>query len=112
MPSSARDRLHVVYDAYSQAYDRRLDDWKQATSKAQADAISRNVDRLETLYLKAAKQALDANGVEVEAAYEAAKAAQDDIDEAYQEAKALAEKITLVGKIVGKIGDLISKAAK
>ena len=112
MASSARDRLHLVYDAYSLAYDRRLDDWKQTTSTAQADAISRNVDRLETQYLKAAKQALDATGPAVEDAYEAAKAAQKDIDDAYESAKSLAEKIALVGKVIGTIGDLLNKAAK
>lgn len=112
MASTARDRLHLVYDAYSRAYDRRLQDWKEATTKAQADAISRNVDRLETQYLKAARQALDATGQDVEDAYLAAKSAQEDIDKAYEKAKALAEKIALVGKIVGKVGDLISKAGK
>lgn len=110
MTSTAEERLFAVYEAYSRAYDRRAQDWKEAKSKAEADAVFRNVERLELLYLKAAKQALAANGPAVEAALDAAKKAQKSVDDAYTAAKSLAEKIRLVGSIVGKVGDLVSKA--
>jgi methyl-accepting chemotaxis protein len=108
--STGYDRLLAVYDAYSKAYDRRLDDWSKASSSAQAKAIADNVDALETHYLRAAKQALDANSAAVEAAFEAATRAQEKIDEAYKNSKSIAEKIRLVGEVVGKIGDLIDTA--
>ena len=109
--STPTERLLLVHDAFSKAYARRAGDLKQATSNAQADRILRNVDSLETSYLKAAKQALDATGGEVEAAFRDAKAAQQAIDDAYQEAKALAERIRLVGSIAQSIGNLVRKAA-
>jgi len=109
--SSAKDRLFLIYEAYSAAYDRRDQDWKEAKSKAQAKAIFRNVERLELLYLKAAKQALDANGPAVEAAYEAAKGAQKAIDDAYNDAKELSEKIRLVSSVIKKVSGLVTKAS-
>lgn len=108
--STAPERLFAIYEAYNSAFLRRAQDWKDAKSKAEADAIFRNVERLEGLYLKAAKQALDANGPAVEAAYADAKQAQKDVDDAYAAAKALADKIRLVGGIISKVGDLIAKA--
>lgn len=111
MATTPQERLFAIYDAYSKAYDRRPQDWKDAKTNAQAQAVFNNVQRLEGLYLKAAKQALEANGAAVEAAYVAATKAQQDIDEAYQSAQALAEKIRLVGSVIGKLGDLITKAA-
>lgn len=107
--STAFARLLVVHDAYSKAYERRLDDWGNATS-TQAKVISDNLDHLETQYLRAAKQALDANGEAVEAAFEAAKKAQENVDAAYKAAKGMAEKIRLVGDIVSRVGDLMNKA--
>ena len=108
--SDSNDRLLVVYDAYSKAYDRRLQDWSEATSTEQAKSISDHVDALETLYLGAAKQALDATGQAIEDAFAAAKEAQKAIDDAYDSAKNIADKIRLVGSIVGKVGDLITEA--
>ena len=110
MTSTPADRLYAVYDAYSQAYARRAEDWKDAQTKAQADSVFKNVEALEALYLKAAKQALDANSKAVEDAFDAAKAAQKDINDAYANAKEIAEKIKLVGSVIGKVGDLITKA--
>jgi len=112
MASTPAERLYAVYEAYSQAYDRRAQDWKDAKTKAQADTIFKNVESLEALYLKAAKQALDANGQAIEDAFDAAKAAQKEVNDAYDEAKGIAEKIKLVGSIVGKVGDLINKAGR
>ena len=111
MNSTAADRLFAVYEAYSQAYDRRAQDWKEAKTKAQADAIFKDVESLEIAYLKAARQALDANGQAIEDAYQAAKTAQQEVDEAYKAAKGIADKIRLVGNVVGKVGDLIKKAS-
>lgn len=110
--SSAAERLAVIHDAYSKAYTRRLQDWKEAKSEAQAKAISNNLYRLEETYLRAAKQALDANGKAVEDAFDAAKSAQKGVDEAYQKAKAIADKIRLVSSIVASAGDLLKKAGK
>ena len=100
----------VVYNAYRTAYLNRSKDWKECTTMAQADGVATNVDKLETLYLKAGKQALNATGNDVENAYRLAKSAQDEVENAYKQAVALAERIRLVGQIAGKVGDLISKA--
>ena len=81
------ERLQVIHDPFSKAYARRLRDWKEATSQAQADAVSRNLNRLEESYLRAAKQALDANGAAVEAAYSEARSAQEAVDDAYRTRK-------------------------
>ncbi len=108
--SAPQERLYAIYDSYSKAFDRQTQDWRDAKTKAEANAVFRNVEKLEGLYLKAAKQALDANGAAVEAALAAAKAAQQQIDDAYLAAKALAERIRLVGGVIGKVGDLIAKA--
>ena len=111
MASTAQERLLAVYEAYSKAYDRRSQDWKDAKTNAQADAVAQNVEHLEALYLKAAKQSLDATGQAIEDALGAAKAAQKAVNDAYEGAKDLAEKIKLVGGVVGKVGDLITKAS-
>jgi hypothetical protein len=110
--STASERLAIVHDAYSKAYGRRLQDWKEAKSQAQAKAVSDNLYGLELTYLGAAKQALDANGKAVEDAYDAAKAAQKEVDDAYQKAKALADKIRLVSGVATSVGDLLKKAGK
>jgi hypothetical protein len=108
--SSEKDRLAVIHDAYSQAYSRRLKDWREAKSQAQAKSISDNLNRLELAYLRAAKQALDANGKAVEDAYKAAKTAQVEVDDAYKNARDIAEKIRLVSSVVTSVGDLLKKA--
>ena len=110
--STPADRLQAIHDSFSKAYARRLKDWKEATSQAQADAVSKNLNRLEETYLRAAKQALDANGAAVEAAYGEATKAQRAVDEAYQKAKALPERIRLVSSIAGSVADLLRKAGK
>jgi len=110
--STPAERLQAIHDSFSKAYARRLKDWKDAKSQAEADAVSRNLNRLEETYLRAAKQALDANGAAVEAAYEDAKSAQKIVDEAYQEAKKLPERIRLVSGIATSIADLLRKAGK
>lgn len=110
--STPAERLEVIRNAYSKAYSRRLQDWKDATSKSQAEAISQNLNRLEEAYLRAAKQALDANGAAVEAAYRAAKDAQKAVEEAYKSAKAIAEKIRLVSRIAISVGEMLRKAGQ
>ncbi len=112
MMSTAGERLRVIHEAYSGAYARRLQDWKEAASTAQAGAISTNLYRLEESYLRAARQSLEANGSAVEAAYASAKQAQKDVEDAYRNAKALPEKIRLVSSIVTSVGDLVRKAGE
>jgi gamma-glutamyl:cysteine ligase YbdK (ATP-grasp superfamily) len=109
--STCADRLAAIHDAYSKAYARRLADWAQAQADDQAQAISDNLEELELNYLRAAKQALDADGSAVENAYAAAKQAQTDVDDAYQAAKGIAEKIQLVSSVVTSVGDLLQKAS-
>jgi hypothetical protein len=110
--STRSERLHVIYEAYSKAYERRLQDWQEATSKDQAEAIATNLGSLEEAYLRAAKQALDANGAAVEAAFSAAQEAQKATDDAYQDAKAIPEKIRHVTGVVASVGDLLRKAGQ
>jgi len=109
--TTPQERLFEVYESYRKAYERRTQDWKDATTTEQADAIEHNVEALERLYLDAAKAALDANGSKVEEAYVAAKKARENVDKAYEQAKALPAKIRLVGKLTGAVGDLVKKAS-
>lgn len=110
MQSTPQERLFEVYESYRQAYDRRAIDWKECTTVAQAKSVAKNVDALETIYLQAAKQALETNSPSVELAYSAARQARADVDKAYQNAVALAARIRLVGNVVSKVGDLLKKA--
>lgn len=109
--STPAQRLLVIHEAFSKAYARRAGDLKDARSDAEADRILRNVDSLETAYLKAAKQALDASGEAVEEAYNIAKKAQKDINDAYNKAKALPERISLSTSVVRSVSELIRKAS-
>ena len=112
MATTAQDRLIEIHQSYSDAYARRALDLVQATTQAQAQQILQNVRDLESAYLLAAKQALDADGDAVELAYRDAQAARAEIDQAYQEAKAIGDKIRLAGQVVDKVTDLVKLAAK
>ena len=109
--STTQERQFQIYESYHKAYSRRASDWKEAKTEAQANAISDNVELLENHYLDAAKNALDANGGAVEAAYDAASEARQAVEEAYGAAKGIATKIRLVGKLAGTVGNLLNKAA-
>lgn len=109
--SSASDRLSVIYTAYKTAYARRATDLKHAASAEEAQAILDVVEGFERAYLKAARQALDGNGAEVEAAYEAAKAACRKVDEAYRGAKVMADKIRAASAAVTAVTGLVAKAS-
>ncbi len=110
MTTSPEERLFLIGQAYGSARRRRAGDLRDATSQTQANAILGNVDKLEAQFLQAATAALDANGAAVEAAYADASAAQAAIEAAYNGAVAIAEKIGLVGDIIGKVGTLIKVA--
>jgi len=109
--STPPERLQVVHGAFSNAYQRRSQDLKEAKSTAQADQILDNLDELEIAYLRAARNALDANGTAVEEAFEAADAASKAVDEAYRRAKALPEKIRLVTSVAQNVKQLVEKAS-
>lgn len=112
MASSSKERLYEIYTAYNIAFTRRSSDLKEAASDAQADQILKNVESLESAYLKAAKQALDAAGPEVEQAYQSAVAARKEIQSAYNQAKKLALRIKAVGGAVKAVGNLVKLAGK
>ena len=109
--STPQERLFEIYETYRVAFANRAADWKLARTMKEADTIERNVDALESAYLRAAKQALDANGPAVEAAYQAAKTARDDVTNAYLEARALADRIRSVGAAIKAVGGLLATAS-
>jgi len=111
MPSTREERLLVVYESYRSAYERRVMDWKEATTVKQVNAIANNIDKLETLYLSAAQSALDANGANVEGALKDAKSAQKNVEKAYKSAKGLANKVRAVGKLIDGVGKLVKAAS-
>ena len=111
MTSSSQDRLAVIYAAYQTAFRQRENDIAQAGSDAEANAVRRNIAALEAAYLKAEREGLEANGPEVEAAYQAASAAADAVTRAYQEGKALADRIRAVAGAVTAVSNLMDKAA-
>jgi len=111
MVSTPEERLFLIGQAFGQARKRRARDLKDAASQTQANAILKNCDQLEALFLDAALKALDANSAAVEQAYAAALDAQAAIDAAYMAAKKIAERVALVGTMVGKVGTLIKAAS-
>lgn len=111
MPSSASQRLTVIYNAYKSAFARRASDLKQATTAEQVQAIMANVDALEGSYLDAARKSLDATGPDIEDCYQAALKTTAAVEKAYADGKALAERITAVSGVVAAVGNLVTKAA-
>jgi hypothetical protein len=111
MPSTASQRLTVIYNAYKSAFARRASDLKQATTAEQVQAIMDNVDSLEGSYLDAARKSLDASGPDIEACYQAALSTTAAVEKAYAQGKALAERITAVSGVVAAVGNLVTKAA-
>ena len=111
MESSEQERLLLVHKAFSDAFQRRASDLKQAATDEQAEEVLRNIARLEKAFLLTAQQALDKTGPQIEAAYQAARGAKKSVDEAYAAAKSVAERIAMVGDLAGKIGDLVAKAS-
>jgi hypothetical protein len=111
MPSSASQRLTVIYNAYKSAFARRAADLREATTADQVKAIMANVDSLEGSYLDAARKSLDATGPDIEACYQAALSTTQAVEKAYAQGKALAEKITAVSGVVAAVGNLVTKAA-
>lgn len=111
MESTPAERLDLVYQAYKDALARRPDDLKQAQTADQARQVMANVDSLESAYLDAVASALDANGDEVEACYQAAKDAVDSVEQAYEKGQALAAKITAVAGVVTAVSSLITRAS-
>jgi hypothetical protein len=111
MESSEQERILLVHKAFSDAFQRRALDLRQAATDEDAEQVLRNVARLEKAFLLTAQQALDKTGPQVEAAYQAARDSKAAVDKAYAAAKNVAERIAAVGDLAGKIGDLVSKAA-
>ena len=109
--SSPSDRLTVIYNAYRNAFARRAQDLKEATTSDQVQSVMDNVDALEGSYLDAARTSLDATGPDIEACYQAALSATQAVDKAYARGKALAERITAVSSVVTAVGNLVTKAA-
>jgi len=111
MASSAKDRLAVFYENYQTAFTNRASDLKAATTAVEVERIMANVDALETAYLDAARQALDATGPDIESAYQEALAATQSVEKAYQQGKALAARIEAVAGAVTALGTLLTKTA-
>ncbi|MGA9582227.1 MAG: hypothetical protein WBR13_09695 [Allosphingosinicella sp.] len=111
MPSTANDRLTVIYNAYRSAFARRAADLGEATATDEVHAIMANVDSLEGSYLDAARQSLDADGPDIEACYQTALSTTAAVEKAYAEGKALAERIAAVSGVVAAVGNLVTKAA-
>ncbi len=110
--STPKDRLFEVYETYRIAKLHRTSDWKDAQTMSQVKKIQRNVDALETAFLKAATAELNANGAAVEAAYDAAKSARQSVLEAYEGAVALADRIRTVSDAAKSVANLVKKASE
>ncbi|MEM8724142.1 MAG: hypothetical protein AAGE86_01335 [Pseudomonadota bacterium] len=109
--STPKDRLFEVYETYRIAKLHRASDWKDAQTLAQAKKIQRNVDALETAFLKAAAAELNANGQAIEDAYQAAREARKTVVKAYEDAKALADRIRAVSDAAKSVASLVKKAS-
>jgi len=109
--STPKDRLFEVYETYRIAKLHRGSDWKDAQTLAQAKKIQRNVDALETTFLKAATAELNANGAAVEDAYDAARFARESVEDAYESAQAVADRIRAVSDAAKSMANLVKKAS-
>ena len=113
--STPKDRLFEVYLAYQSALSRRAADLAEATSQAQVTQILTSIDKLQSQYFKAALSELSATSGEVDLG------SNDREFWTYRRcrrphrhplpAKSLAERISLVAKVVAKVGELVKKAA-
>lgn len=109
--STPKDRLFEVYETYRIAKLHRASDWKDAQTLGQAKKIQRNVDTLETAFLKAATAELNANGDAVEDAYQTARSARKAVQKAYEDAIELADRIRTVSDAARSVSNLVKKAS-
>ncbi len=109
--STPGDRLELVSSVYHTALARRPADLRLAKTPEDARAVMANVDALEAKYLDAVAAALNANGPDIEAAYQAAKDASDAVEKAYAQGQQLAARIKAVAGVVTALGTLITKAS-
>jgi len=105
--SSDQDRLTVIYEAYQAARMNKVPDLKAATTNAEVDAILANLDKLHASYLEAIDANLKATGADIEAAYEAAKAANKAVTDARKHAQHIPDLINKTAALADKIGGLL-----
>lgn len=110
MTSSPQERLEAIYQAYVTARDGKAADMARA-SDAQADQIRHNLSELQASYYDAEARGLEANGADVEAAYQAAATAAANVKQAYEQGKALSDRIRAVAGAVTAVAGLVQKAA-
>lgn len=106
--STENERLQEVYAAYRRAMDSRSRELKDAKTTAQVDQILANIDALKAAYLRAASASLDKTGPQVEAAFRAAKEANEAVTAALAAAKALPERIRAFTKLAEAVGKLVA----
>lgn len=111
MPSTAAERLYEISLALQAAREVRANLPGNA-SQEQRTSLQTHIDGLQGALYRAGKQALDATGSEVEQAFKDAVSAREAVEDALAKAKETAERIRLVGKTVGTVGNLISKAGR
>ena len=109
--SSAQDRLSEIYDAYQIAKANKVPDLKAATTTAQVDAILANIDKLHASYLEAIDADLKATSANIEAAFEAARAANGAVTDARKAAQKLPDLINKTTALADKIGGLLKAVA-
>ena len=110
--STPKDRLFEVYETYRIAKLHHAADWKDAKTLGEAKKIQRNVDALETIFLKAASAELNAKGDAIEQAYQTAKSARQSVEKAYKGAQKLADRIRTVSDAAKSMATLVKKASE
>lgn len=108
--SSPAIRLTETKRTFMDAFNNEQQDYRDAQSLAEVRAIQRNLAGAEAAYLEAGISTLNKTGAAVEAAFAAAKKANDEVDKARKGAVALAQRIAKVATAVGAVKDLVKKA--
>ncbi|MEL6686808.1 MAG: hypothetical protein AAFP97_04225 [Pseudomonadota bacterium] len=110
MASTAQERFEEARRVFNDTEKNKRVDLRDSTTLAQVQSVLRNAEKAEIVYLKASRAVLEANGPAVEAAYKAAKSANDAVSKARKDAEAVADRIRKVATAISAVGDLVNKA--
>lgn len=108
--SSRAEKLEEFARAFNDSQANYEDDLAKAQTREQVAAIRENKDTHQRNWANAASAALDAQNDEIEAAHQAAKAANDATTEAREDAEGIAKIIRRSAKAASALTDVLKAA--
>jgi len=108
--SNANDRMSVIEQNYKSALENEPHDLAQATTAAQVTTIQANVAAARQVYFTAEATQLTQSGNAVEAAYTAAKAANDAVAKARTDAADIATLMSTLTSATTAANNLLTAA--